>query len=41
MTKLRAGQMGFNSWQVQGKDFFSSPPRSDRLWGPPSLPYSG
>jgi len=25
----------------RGWEFFSSPPRPDRLWGPPSLLYSG
>jgi len=23
------------------REFFSSPPRPDRLWGPPSLLYNG
>jgi hypothetical protein len=25
----------------RGREFFSSPPRQDRLWGPPSPLYSG
>jgi len=25
----------------KGWEFFSSPPRQDRLWGPPSLLYRG
>jgi hypothetical protein len=36
-TRLQAGRKGFDSRQEQYWDFFSSPPPSDRLWGPPSL----
>jgi hypothetical protein len=36
-TWLWAGRLGFNSWQGQWWDFFSLPPRPERLWGPPSL----
>jgi len=30
---------GFESGR--GWEFFSSPPRRDRLWGPPSLSFNG
>jgi hypothetical protein len=36
-TRLRNRRPRFNSRQRRGKDFFSSPPLPDRLWGPPSL----
>jgi hypothetical protein len=36
-----ARQLGFNSRRGQWWDFFSSPPRPDRLWGPPSLLTNG
>jgi len=32
---------GFNSRQRQWREFFSSPQRSDRLWGPPRLLSNG
>jgi hypothetical protein len=41
VTRLQAGQPGFDSQQRQGRDFFSSPPRLDRQWGPHSLPSNG
>jgi len=34
VTRLRVGRRGFDSHR--GRDFFSSPPHSERLWGPPS-----
>jgi len=37
----RAGWPGFNSHEGQWWDFFSSPPRPDLFWSPPSLLYSG
>jgi hypothetical protein len=37
MTRLRAGRPGLDSRQELWRDTFSSPPRLDRLWGPPSL----
>jgi hypothetical protein len=37
-TRLRAGLPGFDSRQEQRIEFFYSPPRQDRLWGPLSLP---
>jgi hypothetical protein len=37
-TRLQAGGAGFNSQPAQWCDTSSSPPRPDRLWGPPSLP---
>jgi hypothetical protein len=39
VTRLRAGRLGFDS--RKGLEFFSSPPLSDRLWGPPSFLSSG
>jgi hypothetical protein len=39
LTRFRAGQMGFDSQQEL--EFFSAPPRQDRLWDPPSLLSSG
>jgi hypothetical protein len=39
VTELWAGRPGFDSRQGQG--FFSSPPRSDRLWDLPSLLSNG
>jgi len=33
-TRLRAGKPGSDSRQGQWRDFFSSPARPDRLWGP-------
>jgi hypothetical protein len=39
---LRAGRLEFKgSIPDEGWDFFSSPPRPDRLWGPPSLLSNG
>jgi len=35
VTKLWAGQLGFDSWQ--GQEFFSLPPCPDQLWDPPSF----
>jgi hypothetical protein len=40
-TRLWAGRPGFNSRQEQWWDFFSSPPRPNRLWGPPNLLSNG
>jgi hypothetical protein len=37
VTRLRVGRPGFSSRQGQWWDFFSSPPRLDRLWRRPSL----
>jgi len=39
MARIRAGKPGFHS--RQGWRFFSSLPRLDRLWGPPSLLHYG
>jgi hypothetical protein len=36
---LRAGRLGFDS--RRGREFLSSPPRPERLWGPPSLLSNG
>jgi len=41
LTRLRAGRPGFTSRQWQCWDFFSSPSRPDRLWGPPSFLSTG
>jgi hypothetical protein len=41
VTRLRAGWAGIDSRQGQGRDFLSSPPRPDQLWGSPSLPSNG
>jgi len=35
--RQRAGRPWFNSRHEQWWDYFSSPPRPYRLWGPPSL----
>jgi len=40
-TRRRAGRLGFDSRQEQGRDFSSSPPRPDRFWSPPSLLSNG
>jgi hypothetical protein len=41
-TRLRAGRSGFQgSISGGGWEFFSSPPRPERLWGPPSLLFNG
>jgi hypothetical protein len=37
VPRLRAGWQGLNSWQGQCRIGFSSPPRPERLWGPPSF----
>jgi hypothetical protein len=41
VIRLRAGRLGFDHWQDQWRDFFSSPPRSDRLRGLPSFLSNG
>jgi hypothetical protein len=41
VTSLRAGRSGLDSRQGQWWDSFSSPPRPDRFWGPPSLLSNG
>jgi hypothetical protein len=40
-TSLWDGRSGFDPRQRQRRDFFSSPPRPDRLWGPTSLLFVG
>jgi len=40
-TRLRAGRLVSNSFQVIWCDFLFSPPCSDRLWGPASLLSNG
>jgi hypothetical protein len=40
VTRLRAERPGYDSRQG-GRECFSSPPRPDRLWGPPSLLANG
>jgi len=37
VTRLRAGQLGFNSRQWQWRDLFSSPSCPGWIWGPPIL----
>jgi hypothetical protein len=37
VTRLLTGRLGFNSRQELGFFFFTSLPRPNRLWGPPSL----
>jgi hypothetical protein len=39
VTRLQAGGSGFG--YLQRKGFFSSPPRPDRAWGPPSFLFIG
>jgi hypothetical protein len=41
VTRLRTRRPGFNSRQGQWWEFFSSPPRPDRFWGPHSLLSNG
>jgi hypothetical protein len=41
VARLWAGRQGFNSQQGQWWDFFLSPQRPERLWGPPSLLSNG
>jgi hypothetical protein len=36
-ARLWAERLGFDHRQGQGRELFSSPPRLDRLWVPPSL----
>jgi hypothetical protein len=41
-SSVRVGKFGWpgdESWQGQGREFFSSPPHPGCLWYPPSLPY--
>jgi hypothetical protein len=41
-TRPRVGRSGFyGSNPGGGWEFFSSPPRPDRFWGPPSILYKG
>jgi len=37
VTRLHGGRSRFDPRQGQGREFFSSPPRPDRLWITPSL----
>jgi len=37
VTKLRAGRPGFDSRQRQWREFFSSGPHPNWVWGPPNL----
>jgi hypothetical protein len=41
MTRLWVGRPEFDNSQGQLRDVFSSPPRPDQLWGPPSLLSNG
>jgi hypothetical protein len=41
VTRLRVGRPEFDSGWDKEEKFFSSPPRLDRFWGPPSLLYNG
>jgi len=41
VTRLRTGRVGLNSRRGHWWNFFSSPPRSNRLWGSPSLLSNG
>jgi len=40
MTRLGTGRLGFDYWQGQWRDFFSSPPRPNWLWDPLSPLFS-
>jgi len=35
MTRLRAGRLGFHSWQGHWREFFSSSPRPHLFWNSP------
>jgi len=41
VTRLWTGRLGFDSWQGKWRDFFSSPQRPDRLYGPRILLSNG